>query len=286
MNFIIRFLATALFVFVLACSGSGTGLNLVSYDQEAQLGSQYATEVERQYPMLNDPWLDNYVANLGRFMITKGVPDPKFEYEFKVVNSPEVNAFAIPGGHLFVNVGLLKAATTEAELVGVWGHEIGHVVLRHGTKRLSDAMLLQTLAGLSAEATKGRLGENSQYVGLGVLLFGQGGLLKYGRNAELEADQFGINMLYATNYDGNALAGFFRKLLKIEQEHGVSSSGLSQLFATHPPTQERIDRAEALVHQRGPQQNPIEVTEAFQEMKTRVASINPPKPKPQNQPGR
>jgi len=242
------------------------------------MGANFAQQIEKEYPMLNDPWLDNYVATLGRKIISQGVPDPKFEYKFRVVNSPEVNAFAVPGGYLYVNVGLLKEAETEAELVGVWGHEIGHVIHRHGTKQATDSVIVQGAVVAGTELSKGKLGDNAQYVGMGALLFGKAGLLKYGRNAELESDVTGVDILYRTNYDAYAMPNFFRKLLALEKQRGAGgNSGLGQLFSTHPPTNDRIERCEKMIQERGPQTNPIKVTDAFLEMKKRVATMDPPK---------
>jgi predicted Zn-dependent protease len=273
-----RLLLQCFFCLILVgCASSGTGLNIFSYDEEAQQGQQFATQVNHEYKIMHDAKLDAYIQRLGQKMITKGLEDPHFQYTFNVVDSSEVNAFAIPGGHLYVNLALLKEAESESEIVGVVGHEIGHVVHRHGTKRMTDATLLQALA----KGTAAVVGEGGgQYAGLGVLLFGQAGLLKYGRNAELEADHTGVDILYRTNYDVHALSGFFQKLLKIEQQRGAKAGGLTQLLATHPPTAERIHLAEEYISTLPAQKNPQTNSPEFEEIRKYIAPMTPTKPAP------
>jgi predicted Zn-dependent protease len=268
-----------LFLLVFAgCASSGTGLNFYSYDQEATQGQQFANEINHSYKIMNDPKLDAYIKQLGHKMISEGVSDPHFQYTFEVVDSSEVNAFAIPGGHVFVNLALLKEATSEAEIVGVVGHEIGHVVNRHGTKRMTDATILQGLAQVTSAAVGQKGG---QFAGMGLLLFGQAGLLKYGRNAELEADHFGVDMLYKTNYDVHALAQFFEKLLALEQKYGVKGGGLSELLATHPPTADRIRIVNDYIRTLPPQKNPQTNSPQFEEIRTYIAPMIPTKPQAQ-----
>ena len=263
---------------VSGCSSSGTGLNIFSFDQEAQQGQQFAGQIEKEYKIMHDPKLDSYIKSLGKKMISKGVDDPHFEYTFEVVDSSEVNAFAIPGGHLYVNLALLKEATSESEIVGVVGHEIGHVVHRHGMKRMTDATLLQGLA----IGTSAALGENTgKYAGMGILLFGQAGLLHYGRNAELEADHTGVEILYRTGYDDHALVSFFQKLQKIEETRGVKAGGLSTLLATHPPTADRIRIANEYIATLPTQKSPIVSSPEFEAIRAYIAPMVPSKPKPQ-----
>jgi beta-barrel assembly-enhancing protease len=276
---VICLLSVSLLTLGTGCRGSGTGLNFFSYEQEAAEGAKYAAQIEKQMPIMTDSVINQYIRNLGTRMISRGIEDPKFDYSFKVVNSSEINAFAIPGGHLYVNLGLLKETANEAELVGVLGHEIGHVVHRHGTKRMTDAMLLQ-MAAVGTSVAVGRDGKTGQIAGLGVLLFGNAGLLKYGRQAELESDRTGVEVLLRTGYDGRAMAGFFEKLAKLEQQRGVRASGLSQLLATHPPSQERVNHALGYLNQFAPQQNPKTTSPEFEELRRHIAPMVPLKPQP------
>ncbi|MDZ4678623.1 MAG: M48 family metallopeptidase [Oligoflexia bacterium] len=267
-------------IFTVALSGcrtSGTGLNLISPQQEASQGAQYAAQVEKEYKVMKDPVLQSYINNLGRKMVAQ-VENPMFEYTFAVIDSSEVNAFAIPGGHMYVNLALLKQAENEAELVGVLGHEIGHVVHRHGTKRMTDAMLVQIAAAGTAIAVGNEKG--GQYYGMGVMLLGQGGLLHYGRQAELESDHTGVDILYRSGYDVNGLASFFKKLQKLEEAHGAKRGGLSDLLRTHPPSADRIKEAQAYIAKLPPQKKSIVSTPEFEAMKAYVAPMTPTPPAP------
>src|SRR5574340_274384 len=132
-------------VLMLAGLGSGCavnqadirGFNLISIEDEKQLGDKFAVEVEKQYAVVNDPQLQGYVEKIGRRLLT-GAREVDFNYTFKVVKDDSVNAFAIPGGHVYVNTGLIKAAQNETELAGVMAHEINHAVARHGTRQLTQ----------------------------------------------------------------------------------------------------------------------------------------------------
>ncbi|MBK9293826.1 MAG: M48 family metalloprotease [Oligoflexia bacterium] len=258
-----------LLIFLSAC-GSGTGINFYSYQQEEAMGAKYAVQVSKEMRIMNDATLNAYVKSLGARMVAQGIDNAPFEYKFHVVDSKEINAFAIPGGYLYVNLGLLKEADNEAELVGVLGHEIGHVVHRHGTKRMSDATLLQLAAVGAAKATGN---DNGQYVGLGVMLFGQAGILKYGRNAELEADRTGVDILYRTGYDSVGIVSFFQKLQKIENEKGVRRGGLATLLSTHPPTHDRIEQANNYRGQFNRQNNARLNSPEFLKIKAYVAGL-------------
>lgn len=268
-------IALSMTALLTGCAGSGTGLNLYSPSQESQLGDQYHAEISKQMKIMNDPVLNNYVNQLGQRMISKGIGNSEFKYKFHVVDSSEVNAFAIPGGHVYINLALLKEAENEAELVGVVGHELGHVEHHHGAKKMTDAQLLQ-LAGQVASKAAGQNG--GRWVGLGVSLFGTAGLLKYGRNAELESDVMGVDILQRTGYTTQALPSFFKKLQKIENERGVLGGGLSELLATHPPTGERIAAAQAHIAQLPAQNNPIVNSPEFEKIREYIAPMKPSKP--------
>jgi predicted Zn-dependent protease len=257
------------------CSSSGTGLNIYSYQQEENIGRQYSEQINKEMKIMQDPTLRNYINNLGHRMISQGIDDPHFEYQFAVVDSSEVNAFAIPGGFLYVNLALIKEAENEAELVGVVGHEIGHVVHRHGTKRMTDASLVQLAAGLAAKAG----GQNQgAFYGLGVVLFGQAGMLKYGRNAELEADRTGVDILYRSGYSPRAMASFFNKLLQIEKSKGAERGGLTELLSTHPATADRVRLAEARAAELPARPTAVLNTPEFEKIKAYVAPMKPSAP--------
>ena len=186
------------------------GFNMFSAQEEVQAGQQAADEVGKQLPLLpdSDP-VTKYVQSLGA-QLAAHAPGEKWPYQFHVVNQKEINAFALPGGPVFVNLGTIQAADNEAELAGVIAHEISHVVQRHGTRAASKQMAAQLpLALLGGLLGGGALSKMTQ---LG-LSFGIGSyFLKNSRTAEREADLLGSDILYDTGYDPHQMAAFFRKL--------------------------------------------------------------------------
>lgn len=212
-----------------------SGINILSDQDEIKLGADFAKELEKQLEFVNDPLVVSYVDSLGQ-ALARNSKRNDIPYHIQVVNSEEVNAFAIPGGYLYVNRALIQEAETESELAGVMGHEIGHVVARHGAKQMTRqyglSFLLSLVLGTDPAFWQQAAGE----------LLATGALLKYGRDAELEADRLGIEETHATRIDPNGIATFFEKLLAL---HESEPGKFEQLFSTHPPTAERIDKAKA-----------------------------------------
>ena len=212
------------------------GFNIFSLKQDTEIGRKSAAEVERQLPLLDDPTAQSYVEEVGERLV-KVVQGPDFPYQFKVVNVSDVNAFALPGGFMYINRGLIEAATSEAELAGVMAHEISHVALRHGTNQASKAYLAQ--AGLAALG--GLLGTGSTTDIIGAI--GGFGLnatfLKFGRTAEEQADVVGAQMLAKAGYDPMAMADFFETL---REQSGRDPSKLEQFFSSHPAPANRARR--------------------------------------------
>jgi Zn-dependent protease with chaperone function len=202
------------------------GFNMFSAQEELQAGQQSAAQVAKQLPVLpdSDP-VTIYVQRLGQ-QLAAHAPGEKWPYTFHVVNQKEINAFALPGGPVFVNVGTIQAADNEAELAGVMAHEISHVVQRHGTRAASKQMAAQLpLAILGGVMGQGALSQMAQ-MGLG---FGIGSyFLKNSRTAESEADLLGTDIMYDTGFNPRAMADFFTKL---QQEGGARGP---QFFSDHP----------------------------------------------------
>jgi len=231
-SFISRCLA-ALLVFSIAAPPAlqarvtpSHGFNMFSAQEELQAGLQSAAQVAKQLPVLpdSDP-VTIYVQRLGQ-QLAAHAPGEKWPYTFHVVNQKEINAFALPGGPVFVNVGTIQAADNEAELAGVMAHEISHVVQRHGTRAASKQMAAQLpLAILGGVMGQGALSQMAQ-MGLG---FGIGSyFLKNSRTAESEADLLGTDIMYDTGFNPRAMADFFTKL---QQEGGARGP---QFFSDHP----------------------------------------------------
>jgi predicted Zn-dependent protease len=207
---------------------------LISDDQEFQLGLQVHEELKKQNTRFNeDPTVGLYVDGLARKLLAQANRDRKLDWMYFVIDDPRtINAFATPGGRIYVYTGLLLAAENEAEVVGVLGHEIGHVVARHSARQLVGAYGLQTVTEMA-------LGKDASDVSKLVAgLVGKGALLAYGRDMELEADEYGARYAAGAGYDPRGLATFFEKL---RAKYGDTGPVLTW-FSTHPSNTDRIDR--------------------------------------------
>jgi len=224
---------------VLALSGCATtgahgeqSLILIDTPTEVRMGVESDQGIRQEYPVLQDAVLSAYVEEIGAAVAVHS--DRKdIEYSFTVLDSDIVNAFAAPGGFIYVTTGLLAMAEDEAEVACVLSHEIGHVVGRHSVRSMQQAMGIQVAAQLL-------LGDNAeawgQIAGLGAGLF----MTKYGRDHEFQADQFGVKYAVAAGYDPVGMTRFFEKLVAL---HGSGPSGFAGWLSTHPDTNERISRA-------------------------------------------
>jgi beta-barrel assembly-enhancing protease len=214
------------------------GFNLFSVEQDIEIGRESAVEAERQLPLLKDRNVDRYLnAIIGK--LAAQAPGARYPYAIKAVNASEINAFALPGGPMYVNRGLFEAARSEAELASVLAHEMSHVALRHGTHQASKAYLSQAGLGILG----GLLGKNGGNTATIVNAIGGLGLnavfLKFGRDAEYQADQLGAEMMAGAGYNPGAMADFFG-LLRSEQ--GRDPGKLERFFSDHPPSSDREAR--------------------------------------------
>ena len=221
------------------------GWNLFSPQQDIELGKKVAEDARRQLPSCNAPRVDAYLANLGNKLIAKlparGVNYP---FEFHCVNDKEINAFALPGGYLFVNRGAIEVADNEAELAGVLAHELAHVAMRHGTAEATKAQAAQlgvdvidTLFG--GDAGGALLTELGSFTAGGVLL-------RYSRSSETQADVIGTQVLYDAGYDPRALAQFFEKL-----EEESKGKNPPEFFSDHPSPEHRVGRVQEEIQKLG-----------------------------------
>jgi predicted Zn-dependent protease len=216
-----------------------TPLNSMSPAGEVEIGKEADKDIIKHYGYYNDKDLQEYVSGIGQKLISY-IKDPVFEYYFKVIDSPEVNAFALPGGYIYVTRGMLAYINSEAELSVILGHEIGHVTSHHAVTQMnkSIASALLTIAGLIASQDIRR--EAGAWVTVTTQL-SQHILSGYGREAEMQSDELGIIYSHSAGYDPRAMADFFRKLKSRERFMGASYHGF---LATHPDTIERIIAAE------------------------------------------
>ena len=254
------------------------GWNLFSPEQDVEIGRQVSTEAEKQMQSLNDSRVDAYLSQLARRLAEKA-PGVKYSYQVKAVNDLTINAFALPGGFLYFNRGVIEAAQNEAQIAGVVGHEIGHVALRHGTNQASKASLAQ--GGLALLG--GLLGADS-IAGIATNLaagFGANSiLLKYSRDAERQADLAGTYMLYDNRYDPRAMVQFF----EILEEKSGGRSRLPQWLSTHPNPGDRMQMITKEIERLGetPQSYRADTAE-FREMQRYIKTLPAPKEKPKQQ---
>src|SRR5689334_16581086 len=244
----------------------GKGVNLYSLEKEIALGKQLAQEVERQAKIIDDPIIAEYVNRVGQNLVRNS--DAKVPFTIKVLDSEEVNAFALPGGFFFVNSGLMLKAESEAELAGVMAHEIAHVAARHGTKQATKGELIN-IASIPLIFMGGWTGYAiRQGAGLAIPL----GFLKFSQSMESEADFLGLQYLYKSGYDPTAFVDFFEKIQSLEKK---KPGTLAKVFSSHPPTDNRIKNAQNEI-QKILEAKPEYVvnTSEFNDVKSRLAMLH------------
>ncbi len=236
-----------------------------SQAKEMQIGHQLALEVEQQAKMVDDPMITEYVNRVGQNIVLHS--DAKVPFTIKVIDSDEVNAFALPGGYFFVNKGLIIAADNEAELAGVMAHEIAHVAARHAMENQGKGTFLN-YASLAGIIFGGPIISNVLYQGGGIL----GGLasLKFSRSAETEADRLGVQYLYASGYDPTALSTMFEKLAS---QNKKKPGTIAKMFSTHPQSIDRHDTSLQLVARFPEKEEYVISTSEFQRVKNHLLKI-------------
>jgi predicted Zn-dependent protease len=225
-----RRVAAAVLALSVGFAGPASAVNFFSVQQDVEIGRRAASDAERQLPILRDRAVEGYVDAIVR-RLAASAPGPRFPYQAKVVDAADLNAFALPGGYVYVNRGLIEGVRSEGELAGVLAHEIAHVAERHGTEQATKAYGAQAGAGLLARVLggrDGRLGTAEQVVGV----IGLNALfMKFSRNAENEADRVGAAIMARAGYDPLAMASFFDLL---HSKRRSSPSAVAQFFSSHP----------------------------------------------------
>ena len=244
--------------------GRGLG-DWYSLETEMRMGKQYAQEVEATSKLIRDPVITEYVNRIGQNLVRNS--DAQVPFTIKVIDSDEVNAFALPGGFFYVNSGLILAADEESELAGVMAHEIAHVAARHATRQMTRAQWAN-IGTIPLIFVGGGIGYAVRSAaGLGLPLT----FLSFSRNFESEADYLGLQYMYKAGYDPNAFVQFFEKLQAREKK---KPGTLAKAFSTHPQTPERISKSQeeiAKILPARPQY--IVTTSEFADVKARLASV-------------
>ena len=246
------------------------GWNMFSAQQDVEVGQQTSREAEQQLPMLNNSRVDNYLNNLGRSLAAYA-PGEKYPYQFKVVNDRAINAFALPGGPVYIHRGVVEAADNEAQLASVIAHEISHVALRHGTNQATKAYVAQVpLAILGGVLGSNSTGAILAQIGAGFATNSL--LLKYSRTAESQADTMGTQILYDSGYDDRAMTQFFEKIMAQDQ-----GGRPVEFFSNHPNPDNRIGLVnQEIANLGGSPRGSKADSQEFQDIKRYVLSLPAP----------
>ncbi len=226
------FASAALTVSLTACG--------ISQQQEVEMGTDYARQINSQLPIVGDPEVNRYINLLGD-QIASRTSRADLDWRFYVVDSREVNAFAVPGGFIYVNRGLIERTTRMDELAGVLGHEIGHVVRRHSIEQMEKAQganLGLTLACVLTSVC------NSQIAGAAINVAGGAVFARFSRQDELEADQEAVANTVRAGISPQGIVTMFQKLIS---ERRSRPNAVAGWFATHPLEEDRIERAQATI---------------------------------------
>ena len=217
----------------------------VSQPQEVQMGQQYAAQINRQLPLVQDAEVNRYINVLGD-SLARVTPRADLDWHFYIVDSPDINAFAVPGGFIYVNRGLIERATKMDEVAGVIGHEIGHVVLRHSIKQMAQQQNANTLVGLGCALSNVC---SNGVAGTAIQLGGSAVFAKFSRTDEAQADQEGVMFTTRAGIDPRGIPQMFQILLDERQSR---PDAVSAFFASHPVEESRIQATRAQIQQTVP----------------------------------
>jgi beta-barrel assembly-enhancing protease len=240
--------------------------SIISTDKEIAIGRQYAEQIDKTAKLVKDPVVNEYINRIAQNVARNS--DLKVPLTVKVIDAPDINAFALPGGFLYVNSGLIKAADNESELAGVMAHEIAHVAARHWASQMTKATLLQyaTIPLIFTPMSYPVYIGVSSALSYGVPLT----FLKFSRADEAEADHLGLEYMYKAGYDPTAFAAFFGKVLEEERRQPGT---VNELFSDHPPTPDRIIKAEEEIKNLPPREQYLLSTSEFDDVKARVNTV-------------
>lgn len=243
----------------------GKGVNFYSIEKEIAMGKRMAQDVERHSKIVDDPVIAEYVNRVGQNLVRNS--DAKVPFTIKLIDSADVNAFALPGGFFFVNSGLMLRAESESELAGVMAHEIAHVAARHGTRQATKGQLVQ-IASIPLLFIGGWTGYGIYQASSFLIPMT---FLKFSRGMESEADFLGVQYLYKSGYDPTSFIDFFEKMLADEKRRPGT---MSKLFRSHPPHGSRIRKTQKNIDQLLPSRSEYVVnTSEFLQVKARLEQL-------------
>lgn len=245
----------------------GKGLDFYSMEHEIAIGKQLSQEVEKSAKFIDDPVVTEYVNRVGQNLVRNS--DARVPFTIKVIDSDQVNAFALPGGFFYVNSGLILHADEESELAGVMAHEIAHVCARHGTKQQTKGDIIQMASIPAMIFIPYSWAGYALYEGINLAI--PMTFLKFSRDDEKEADYLGLQYMYKAGYDPNSFVSFFEKVEALEKKQPGT---IPKYFSTHPPTPDRIEAAQKEIAEILPPRNEyIVTTSEFDTVKRRLQMI-------------
>ena len=262
----LRWLPVCVVPVLLAVAGCATmgartpGINIFTSEQEVEMGREFSEQVEDQFEIHDDAELVAYVQRVGDRVVAVG-DRRDIDYYFSVIREDQINAFALPGGYIYIYTGLLKALDDEAQLAAVLAHEVAHVTARHATQRLTAMYGYQFLVSLV-------LGENpGMFASLVSGIFSTTGFLAYSRANEFEADRLGTTYAYNAGYDPAGMTELLAKFIDTERRQ---PSKLESWLSTHPPSADRIEYVESVIAALPARKGGLRNADAFRRMQARL----------------
>ncbi len=245
------------------------GWNVFTPQQDIEIGQRLSVQAERQLPLLRNARVEAYIGRLGH-RLAAHAPGYRFPYRYQVINDASINAFALPGGFVYVNRGAIEAADTEAQLASVLAHETAHVALRHGTNQATKAYAWQIPAALLGRLLGQGAGAASVIAQLTAGFALNSVFLHYSREDETQADVLGAQILYDAGYDPRAMAQFFEKIQVLNQSRPI------EFFSDHPSPEHRVERVQEEVERLGgPPLNAQEDSAAFHDLRAYLKALPP-----------
>lgn len=260
-------------VFVLVTAAPAAQFSLVSVKQEIEIGHQVDAQVRKEVPELRDAQVSEYVRSIGRRLVRQA-PGPKYAYSFSVADYREMNAFALPGGPVWLHRGVLHAATNESQVAGVLAHEVAHIAQRHAADQLTKAMMANLGLGLLGAVLGNGGGASAAQMAAAFLT--NGIFLKFSRDDEREADAVGLQLMRRAGWDGRGMVELFEIL---QREARRNPTSVEVFFSSHPSPQDRIARLQSDV---GRGAGGTRDTPQFQAIKARLQKMSPPRAMPRN----
>ena len=244
---------------------AAAAITLVSVEQEIEIGREANAQIRKEMPELTDAQARSYVRDVGR-RLAQAAPGPKYPYSFSIVNSREINAFALPGGPVLIHRGVLQAAANESQLAGVLAHEIAHIAQRHAADQLTAGVLANFGLGVLGALLGNSGGAGAAQMAAGFIA--NGVFLKFSRDDEREADRVGLQIMERAGWDPHGLAEFMQVLHDQQQR---SPSSVQTFFSSHPSPAGRVRDLQTLVNGKSGRRN----SDEFQAIKSRLNSLPP-----------